>query len=213
MTDIALFPIPNCVVFPGMVFPLHVFEPRYRQMVNHCLAHQLPIGVCHTRKLLRSAPSDQSPEAVLQTNQSHYRPYQVFSGGPCELVEQLPDGRMRIDVYIRDRYQIDHEIQSLPFRIASCRVYADLPLSDSALAQCGQLQNELLERLRALTSDIPDIQASLAAENWLEKSPEQFSYEVFRFINFRADLQQEILEVRHPRRRLEMVLDILNRAA
>ena len=40
MTDIALFPIPNCVAFPGTVFPLHVFEPRYRSLFPQDMAPQ-----------------------------------------------------------------------------------------------------------------------------------------------------------------------------
>ena len=30
LLEVALFPIPNVVAFPGVVLPLHVFEPRYR---------------------------------------------------------------------------------------------------------------------------------------------------------------------------------------
>ena len=32
--EVALFPIPDLVAFPGTVIPLHVFEPRYRKMVH-----------------------------------------------------------------------------------------------------------------------------------------------------------------------------------
>ena len=32
-----LFPLPNVILVPGMAVPLHVFEPRYRQMVQHLL--------------------------------------------------------------------------------------------------------------------------------------------------------------------------------
>lgn len=34
---IAVFPLPNCVLLPRAVLPLHVFEPRYREMVADCL--------------------------------------------------------------------------------------------------------------------------------------------------------------------------------
>jgi Lon protease-like protein len=36
--EIALFPLPNCVLFPGVVQPLHIFEPRYRAMMRDVLA-------------------------------------------------------------------------------------------------------------------------------------------------------------------------------
>src|SRR5436190_10254621 len=33
-----LFPLPNLVLFPQVVQPLHIFEPRYRQLTAHALA-------------------------------------------------------------------------------------------------------------------------------------------------------------------------------
>ena len=42
--EMPLFPL-NVVLFPGMVLPLHVFEPRYREMINHCIEEEKPFGV------------------------------------------------------------------------------------------------------------------------------------------------------------------------
>ncbi len=39
-----LFPL-NVVLFPGMMLPLHIFEPRYREMINHCIDTKSPFGV------------------------------------------------------------------------------------------------------------------------------------------------------------------------
>ena len=50
--EVALFPIPDLVAFPGTVIPLHVFEPRYRKMVHDCVESGRKIGVCHTVKEL-----------------------------------------------------------------------------------------------------------------------------------------------------------------
>ena len=43
--EIALFPLSNVVLFPRVRAPLHVFEPRYRQMVEHALASERRIGM------------------------------------------------------------------------------------------------------------------------------------------------------------------------
>ena len=45
MIRIPIFPLPNVVFFPKVSLPLHVFETRYRQMVRHALASDLPIAV------------------------------------------------------------------------------------------------------------------------------------------------------------------------
>ena len=42
--EIPLFPL-HTVLCPGIALPLHIFEPRYRLMVERCLADDLPFGV------------------------------------------------------------------------------------------------------------------------------------------------------------------------
>jgi Lon protease-like protein len=42
---VALFPLPNAVLFPGTVVPLHIFEPRYREMVRDCASSDGLIGI------------------------------------------------------------------------------------------------------------------------------------------------------------------------
>jgi Lon protease-like protein len=41
--DVPLFPLPKLVLFPGTRLPLHVFEPRYREMLADCLSAQVPL--------------------------------------------------------------------------------------------------------------------------------------------------------------------------
>ena len=43
-SQIPLFPL-NVVLFPGMLLPLHIFEPRYRKMLNDCVSRQEPFGL------------------------------------------------------------------------------------------------------------------------------------------------------------------------
>ena len=45
MIDVAVFPVPGCVAFPGMKMPLHVFEPRYLNMVDDALKAERLIGM------------------------------------------------------------------------------------------------------------------------------------------------------------------------
>lgn len=44
MYELALFPLPS-VLMPHAPLTLHVFEPRYRQLISHCITHNLPFGV------------------------------------------------------------------------------------------------------------------------------------------------------------------------
>ena len=44
-----LFPLP-LVLFPGIVLPLHIFEPRYKEMIGECLAGSSAFGIVHARQ-------------------------------------------------------------------------------------------------------------------------------------------------------------------
>ncbi|HMS55632.1 MAG TPA: LON peptidase substrate-binding domain-containing protein [Fimbriimonadaceae bacterium] len=44
LEDLALFPL-NLVLFPSSLLRLHIFEPRYKLMVEHCLQDDLPFGI------------------------------------------------------------------------------------------------------------------------------------------------------------------------
>ena len=44
MQDLPIFPL-NVVVFPGMPMPLHIFEQRYKDMINECITEERPFGI------------------------------------------------------------------------------------------------------------------------------------------------------------------------
>ena len=54
--DLPLFPL-HTVLCPGVVLPLHLFEPRYREMVGRCLADDAPFGVVLIREGRETGPS------------------------------------------------------------------------------------------------------------------------------------------------------------
>ena len=115
--EVALFPIPDLVAFPGTEIPLHVFEPRYRKMVHDCVESGRKIGVCHTVKEIRPAKKQQSKEEALNQNQATYQPQAVFSAGPCEIKDVLEDGRIQASIDMVGRYRLIEEVQTLPYRV------------------------------------------------------------------------------------------------
>ncbi len=210
MTDIALFPIPNCVAFPGTVYPLHVFEPRYRKMVQTCVDLQLPMAVCHVEKVVHQAPDDQPIELALQSNQDTYKPVGIVSAGPCEIVKTLPDGRLMINVHLRQRYQLVQETQTLPFSIYQAEPLEDHPLSDSQQQEAIELKDKLLHRLIALTADRPEIAALLQSDEWQQKPVTDFSYELFGILQTDPNVMQQILELESPLYRMKTALALLS---
>src|SRR5436309_1326679 len=64
MSDLLpLFPLPNVVLFPNVFLPLHIFEPRYREMVADAVASDRLIGMVLLRPVARAvarrAPGDE----------------------------------------------------------------------------------------------------------------------------------------------------------
>lgn len=214
MAEICIFPIPGCVSFPGTVFPLHVFEPRYRDMIKHCLDTGTPVAICHTRKTLSPGKQSGSLEEALKSNQATYRPYDIFSAGRCELLETLTDGRMLLNIHIEQRYRSTHEVQLLPWQVYECERFEDQPLSPNEAANCVLLRDKIIHRLQALTHAEPTacelISQMAEAEEWQRKDHSAFSFALFSVIRFDPSLLQSLLEMDSAHDRLKYTLELLN---
>ena len=95
MYDLPLFPL-NSVLFPGMPLSLHIFEDRYKEMIEDCLSNQQPFGVV----LIQEGHEALGPLP---------EPYRIGCTAQITQVERLEDGRMNLLAIGMDRF----EIQSL----------------------------------------------------------------------------------------------------
>ena len=215
MTQIAIFPIPDCVTFPGTVFPLHVFEPRYRQMINHCLETGMQVAICHTQKEISSAKSGLPIKEALQTNQATYRPQTVFSAGHCELIKELEDGRLVVDVHIDQRYRLGQSLQQIPYSVYECQPIADREMTEDELSEAVELVDKVRHRVLAMVQGdsraAKKLSEILNQDEWLSKTPQAFSFELFGLIRFDAHYLQQALEMESAVERLRFTLDLMNR--
>jgi hypothetical protein len=210
MIEVALFPIPNSVTFPGVPVPLHVFEPRYRKMVRYCLDNEMMIGVCHTEKVIHANTREQTREEALSSNQSTYKPCKIFSAGKVELLDELEDGRMAIVVDCEVRLKLKNERQTLPFSVWQCEVYEDEPVEGEALDSLNQTQQKILKRLLTIGHDNDEFQNMLNSELWQKLSTVEFSFMVNSLFAIPADIKQDLLEMTDTQQRLDFILDMLN---
>ena len=210
MTELAVFPIPGSVAFPGTELPLHVFEPRYRQMIHHCLDQQMPLAVCHTEKVLHAVSPMQTMSEALQHNQDTYKPVDVCSAGQVDLLKTLHDGRLFINVLLNQRYQLQEAIQTLPFMIYRAETLPDFEITPEQQIELEQLQDKILHRLLALSTDQPDVQSLLRSSQWQHKPAQQFSFELFGLLHMDPQFKQELLNNRSAIERLQLALDMLN---
>ncbi|HTU02083.1 MAG TPA: LON peptidase substrate-binding domain-containing protein [Candidatus Sulfotelmatobacter sp.] len=112
--ELPIFPLPDVVLFPHTLLPLHIFEPRYRKMVQACLGGNKRLAM-----------------ALLQPgweNDYYGRPPVYPLAGAGEIVhhEELKDGRFNILVRGTMRVGIVTELRSeQPFRVARVRPIPD----------------------------------------------------------------------------------------
>ncbi|MFZ8972501.1 MAG: LON peptidase substrate-binding domain-containing protein, partial [Pseudomonadales bacterium] len=192
--------------FPGHEIPLHVFEPRYRRMVADCVRVDRPIGVCHTKKQIRPAPQLTTTQEALQVNQATYQPYEVFSAGPCRILETLEDGRLHAAIEMSARYRVVSEVQTLPYKIVQAEALPD----EDTDSEYPELQAEINERLLGLIgSEYQPLRDKLMATEWINQSSERFSFKIFQFLRFDADIMQQLLECCSIESRLQMIEGLL----
>lgn len=93
MMDLPLFPL-NTVLFPGMPIKLHIFEERYKLMINECIDQQKPFGVVLI---------DTGEEAL----GALAHPHMIGTTAYITQVQRLPFGRMNILAIGKDRFRIN----------------------------------------------------------------------------------------------------------
>jgi Lon protease-like protein len=210
MVDVALFPIPNSVNFPGVPCPLHVFEPRYRQMVRHCMDQNLLMGVCHTEKVVHQREREQTVEEALNSNQATYKPRGIFSAGPVQLLRELDDGRMLVQVDNEVRLQLGEEKQTLPFSIWACEALLDEALDEAGELALKQSQAKILKRLLAITHDNEQAQETLNNDHWQAMPAHEFSFAAAGLLEMTPETSQMLLEMTNAQMRLDTVLGMIN---
>jgi Lon protease-like protein len=126
-----LFPLPNVFLFPGQVLPLHIFEPRYRQMVQDVLDTTGRIVVA---PILTGLASDTRPEVL-----------DLAGVGEIARFERLDDGRFLIWLVGLSRVRIDEIECDTPYR----QVFAE-PFEEVAAPphEAEALRDELREAIR-----------------------------------------------------------------
>src|SRR5687768_15636509 len=100
--ELPLFPL-NSVLFPGMPIRLHIFEERYKQMVQECRINQMPFGI-----------------VLIEVGREAFGPLAT----PCRIgttayitdVQELPRGNLNILAVGRDRFEIQSlDAESKPY--------------------------------------------------------------------------------------------------
>ena len=127
-----IFPLPNVVHFPGAPLPLHIFEPRYRELVADLLAR--PAAERRIGMVLTARDADSGEVELLEPG----------TAGRMIACEPLSDGGSDIVLLGEFRFAIEQEIEGRSYRQAIVRRLADEAPAIAA-DEIDRLRSELLD--------------------------------------------------------------------
>lgn len=185
--ELPVFPLPEVVLFPGRPLPLHIFEFRYRIMMNTILEADRRFGV------LMWDPVQGKPASV---------------GCCAEIIhfQRLPDDRMKILTLGQQRFRVLEYVREKPYRVGLVEWIEDHPPEkdlralatevEQLLRDVGRLYSKLTEQEMELPEDLPSL-------------PRELSYWVASNLYGVAAEQQALLEMQDTTARLEREAEIL----
>lgn len=190
--ELPLFPL-NLVLFPGTELPLHIFEPRYRLMIDECYEQGLPFGIVLAR-----------PES----EPLHEEPYPVGTMAEIEALDRMDDGRINLIARGSQRFRILSQHRNKPYLSGIVEAYSDEQETEVVLNQpahqAGMLFRSYLKTLLAVAG-----RGEL--EFVLPDNAEELSHFIAHLIDIQDEQKQHMLEMTSTRLRLEEEITILRR--
>ncbi len=195
--DLPLFSL-NTVLFPQARLPLQIFEPRYREMIERCLAEDLAFGILLIKE------GDEVGAAVL--------PHTIGTIARIVDVARLADGRMNIIVAGITRFELLERSTDRAYLTGSIRLLSDenvdLRKAERAARRVAQLFQSYANALRKITEMDED---SAKEELQLAKDPTVLSYAIAASLPISLLDKQALLATATTIQRLQREVAILER--
>ena len=196
VSELPLFPL-SIVLFPGVPLPLHIFEPRYRQMLEDIQAGDSLFGLSYFDA---SSSSLQVPTVGSIGCVARVTDTQAFS-----------DGRSNILTVGLIRYRIEEYVErGDPYLVVRVSYLEDEAEDPAALQERSREVAETFTRIARAVRIINDERANLP--DIADTEPERLSFLVAAAMEVEPEVKQELLELRSTSERLRRLRDILARA-
>jgi Lon protease-like protein len=193
LATLPMFPLPNCVLLPGGLLPLHVFEPRYRELTRDCLAGHHLMGIARLRPGAVTALADGKPPV-----------YDRFGVGRIICSEELPDGRFALLLRGVARVELARELPSdRSYRQVEARVLTDVAVDPS---EAGRDHHRLIALCDRLAELLDQGGAQLRDLVRGGDTPGACADAVAAALIMDADARQQLLEATCPLARLQRTL-------
>ena len=185
-----IFPLPDVVLFPHAVMPLHVFEPRYRAMTRDVLAGDRMLSVVRLRPGFEKDYDGRPPV------------YDVAGMGEVVQSQAMPDGRFNLLIRGISRIKIERELPpDMPYRLVSARALHD-EYSGSDLGIARAALEALADRLAAALPQGGDILRQVVRD---AREPGALSDVLAASVIVDPNARQELIEMVDVAARLQTV--------
>ena len=196
VSELPLFPL-SIVLFPGVPLPLHIFEPRYRQMLEDIQAGDSLFGLSYFDA--STSPQEMPPVGSIGCV-ARVTDTQAFS-----------DGRSNILTVGMIRYRIEEYVErGDPYLVVRVSYLEDEDEDAAALQERSREVAETFTRIARAVRIINDERANLP--DIADTEPERLSFLVAAAMEVEPEVKQELLELRSTSARLRRLRDILARA-
>jgi Lon protease-like protein len=188
-----LFPL-NSVLFPGAVLNLHIFEARYKQMINECLESGEGFGVA----LIADGAEAGDPNVT---------PHDIGSIAEIVDVQNLPFGRFFISTVGRERFRITDIVSREPYLIVEAETIEE---ESGDLAEIERLN----DRVRSLFVEYLELIVEFSGQETIVELPEDASDTSFLIgdtLQIAEAVKQRLLELSTTQQRLGAEEDFLER--
>lgn len=184
--ELPLFPLPEVVLFPNQSLPLHIFEYRYRMMINTVLEDDRCFGV------LMLDPETRQPAPI---------------GCTAKVVQyhRMPDDRYKLLTVGQQRFRVLKYTRQTPFRMGLVEWVEDQTPSDANLL--AREVRELLDDVVRLSQKLTEQEIDLPQ---IPRNPLDLSFWVASNFQGASLEQQSLLEVCDTSARLRREADILS---
>jgi Lon protease-like protein len=186
----------DMVLFPGMPLPLHIFEPRYRLMIQRCLEVDGIFGVALPMPQTREFP--------------HMLPVGVGTSTHITQVFPLPEGHFNLQTSGQKRFLV-HNVQIVDdYPVAEVDWIDDVPTEKNLTTLAGNVNNMAQKYFQGLAAESGlDLSGQDPIE--LPSNPYELSMWVAAALPMEAAEKQPLLEQTSTSSRLEYLLRYLQR--
>jgi Lon protease-like protein len=189
-----IFPL-NVVLYPGTTIPLHLFEPRYRQLLKDIREGDSRFGILTS---ISGVPERDLP------------PGRMGCVAEVTDVEMMPDGRANIVIVGRERFALDAFVpDDAPYNVADVSFVADTPGANAVVLAVAS--DDVAQNFKRVVKAVHAINGESGPLPSLPDDPSQLAWTIASMIDIDSDLRYQLLAERNPATRLASVDAVLRK--